>query len=191
MGRQHGESIAVLKGHENWLSYAEFSPDNRYIVTSSNDGTARLWDAATGQSLAILEGHQKSVSKAIFSPDGKYIATISGDHTARLWRIFPEFEGLRAQAIKHLGQRRLSCEQREEFFPDKVVRCEAATNPWKIESEYRMIKSFKHKGLERFYQTGNTSGIQAAHRNRLRLILSNLDQGGIPIGHGVARASIA
>ena len=39
-----------------------------------------------------------------------------------------------------------------------------------------MIKSFKHKGLERFYKTGNTSGIQAKHKNRLRLILSNLDQ---------------
>lgn len=38
-----------------------------------------------------------------------------------------------------------------------------------------MIKSFKHKGLERFYKTGNTSGIQTQHKNRLRLILSNLD----------------
>lgn len=38
-----------------------------------------------------------------------------------------------------------------------------------------MILSFKHKGLERFYKTGSTSGIQANHKNRLRLILSNLD----------------
>lgn len=39
-----------------------------------------------------------------------------------------------------------------------------------------MIKSFKHKGLEKFYRTGSTSGIQATHAKRLRLILSNLDQ---------------
>ena len=38
-----------------------------------------------------------------------------------------------------------------------------------------MIKSFKHKGLERFYLRGSTAGIQAAHAKRLRLILSNLD----------------
>ncbi len=31
-----------------------------------------------------------------------------------------------------------------------------------------MIKSFKHKGLERFFITGNRSGIQAAHANRIR-----------------------
>jgi len=39
-----------------------------------------------------------------------------------------------------------------------------------------MIKNFIHKGLERFYRTGNKSGIQAKHSKRLRLILSNLDQ---------------
>ncbi|MFC0180148.1 MULTISPECIES: type II toxin-antitoxin system RelE/ParE family toxin [Thorsellia] len=39
-----------------------------------------------------------------------------------------------------------------------------------------MIKNFKHKGLEKFYLTGSTVGIQAIHAKRLRLILSNLDQ---------------
>jgi len=39
-----------------------------------------------------------------------------------------------------------------------------------------MIKSFAHKGIERFYRTGNKSGIITQHAKRLRLILSNLDQ---------------
>jgi len=39
-----------------------------------------------------------------------------------------------------------------------------------------MIKSFIHKSLERFYNSGNISGIQAKHVKRLRLILSNLEQ---------------
>ena len=39
-----------------------------------------------------------------------------------------------------------------------------------------MIISFRHKGLEKFYISGKTSGIQAKHAKRLRLILSNLDQ---------------
>ena len=39
-----------------------------------------------------------------------------------------------------------------------------------------MIINFIHKGLERFYSSGKTSGIQAKHAKRLRLILSNLDQ---------------
>jgi toxin HigB-1 len=39
-----------------------------------------------------------------------------------------------------------------------------------------MIRRFTHKGLERFYRTGSKAGIQAKHADRLRLILSNLDQ---------------
>mgnify|MGYP001015872005 FL=1 len=43
-----------------------------------------------------------------------------------------------------------------------------------------MIKSFKHKGLERFYRSGSTAGVQSIHVKRLRLILSNLDQAESP-----------
>lgn len=38
-----------------------------------------------------------------------------------------------------------------------------------------MIKSFRHKGLRQFYETGGVKGIQVAHRKRLRLQLAALD----------------
>ncbi|PLY14916.1 MAG: peptidase [Sedimenticola sp.] len=38
-----------------------------------------------------------------------------------------------------------------------------------------MILSFKHKGLEKFFKTGKTSGIQVKHSNRLKLILGRLN----------------
>lgn len=38
-----------------------------------------------------------------------------------------------------------------------------------------MIKTFKHKGLERFFNSGSKSGIQAHHEKRLRLILGRLN----------------
>ena len=38
-----------------------------------------------------------------------------------------------------------------------------------------MIKSFKHKGLELFFKTGNTSKIQIKHKQKLRHILFMLD----------------
>ena len=39
-----------------------------------------------------------------------------------------------------------------------------------------MIKSFRHKGLQRFFETGSKAGIQTAHAARLRLQLAALDQ---------------
>ncbi|MFZ7186487.1 type II toxin-antitoxin system RelE/ParE family toxin [Avibacterium avium] len=38
-----------------------------------------------------------------------------------------------------------------------------------------MVLSFKHKGLELFFKTGKTAGIQAKHANKLRLQLTALD----------------
>lgn len=38
-----------------------------------------------------------------------------------------------------------------------------------------MIKTFKHKGLRLFFESGRTSGIQAAHIKKIRLILARLN----------------
>jgi proteic killer suppression protein len=39
-----------------------------------------------------------------------------------------------------------------------------------------MIKSFAHKGLEKFFTTGSQAGIQPIHATRLRLILALLNE---------------
>jgi WD40 repeat protein/serine/threonine protein kinase len=64
---------------------AQFSPDGKRIVTASNDGTARVWDAQSGQLLTEPLKHTSIVCTAQFSPDGKRIVTASNDGTARLW----------------------------------------------------------------------------------------------------------
>ena len=38
-----------------------------------------------------------------------------------------------------------------------------------------MIRTFRHKGLERLFKTGSKAGIQPAHATRLRLQLAKLD----------------
>jgi toxin HigB-1 len=39
-----------------------------------------------------------------------------------------------------------------------------------------MIRSFRHKGIEAFFLTGKTSGIQVKHGKRLRLQLAQLNR---------------
>lgn len=43
-----------------------------------------------------------------------------------------------------------------------------------------MIKSFRHKGLEKFFETGSKAGIQPAHAERLGRILDRLDASTTP-----------
>jgi len=74
-----------LEGHTGDINSIAFSPDGRFVVTASADGTARVWEAATGKSVGELRGHTNSVNSASFSPDGKFIVTASDDATVRLW----------------------------------------------------------------------------------------------------------
>jgi WD40 repeat protein len=56
-------------------------------MTASKDGTARVWNAATGQVIAKLEGHSAVVFSAAFSPDGQRIVTAGGDGVALIFKI--------------------------------------------------------------------------------------------------------
>ena len=48
-----------------------------------------------------------------------------------------------------------------------------------------MIRSFKHEGLARFFETGSKAGIQAQHAERLRLILAQLNAAAAPDDMGL------
>ena len=63
---------------------AQFSPDGSYIVTASNDTSAKVWEVRTGKEiLTLLCGYE--VYSAQYSPDGSYIVTISNGGGTKIW----------------------------------------------------------------------------------------------------------
>ena len=99
---QIGNKVAELKGHTEIINRAAFSPDGRYAITASSDGTARIWDLNQGGKQVALLKHELKVQNympdkqnappsvwvksAVFNPkDVRYILTASWDGTARLW----------------------------------------------------------------------------------------------------------
>ena len=70
----HPRLKAVLS-HPSPVEDAAFSPDGKTVVTGGDDGTARLWDAATGRAIGLILQHPREVTSVAFSPDGKTILT--------------------------------------------------------------------------------------------------------------------
>jgi WD40 repeat protein/serine/threonine protein kinase/tetratricopeptide (TPR) repeat protein len=74
---------AVLR-HSKPVVAAAFSPDGRTVLTRSKDGTARLWDVATGRPIGEPLLTPGPIWAVAFSPDGKKVVT-GGKEGARLW----------------------------------------------------------------------------------------------------------
>jgi len=105
--------------HHDGLVYAlAFGPEGTRLATASYDGSARLWDTATGQELAILR-HDGYVNAVAFSPDGARLATASNDTTARLWRI--RLEDLLAMACERVT-RNLSQAEWQQYLGEREYR---------------------------------------------------------------------
>ena len=71
--------------HGDRLDQAVFSPDHRWIATAGRDGTARVWNRATGDLVTTLRGHQGAVRSIAFDPGSSRLVTASDDRTAAVW----------------------------------------------------------------------------------------------------------
>lgn len=83
----------VFQGHTGPIQAVQLSADRKRVITSSTDGTLRLWDTRSGACLAISETVDTTVQprwtllhELVFHPDGKTIrsADMEGFKT---WRV--------------------------------------------------------------------------------------------------------
>lgn len=77
----------VFNGHEWAVLSAEFSDDGKFVITASEDNTARIWDAASGKELSVLAGHTARVTSVAFAPGDNptRAVTASQDGAVKLW----------------------------------------------------------------------------------------------------------
>jgi WD40 repeat protein/serine/threonine protein kinase len=107
-----------ITGHDGGLWGASFSPDGRLIATASIDGTARIWEAASGRLLLTFKGHaiklpwllrlvlpapRVPVMCVAFSPDGRFAASGSLAPNFTGWKNLKDLRNPRkARGVVHI-----------------------------------------------------------------------------------------
>ncbi|MCI0458831.1 MAG: WD40 repeat domain-containing protein [Gemmataceae bacterium] len=94
-----GAELHRLRGHEcfaraggrDWaltcaMTALAFSPDGKTLVSTSHDGSVRLWDVSARKELHRLEAHVGQPAGVAFAPDGKLLACADGTRV-RLWEV--------------------------------------------------------------------------------------------------------
>jgi len=80
-----GEQLHRLWRHEGTVVHVSWSPDGSMLISSSEDGTARLWDAEAGHHMVAFEKHPRPVTASAFHPTSNTVATSCEDGAVRLW----------------------------------------------------------------------------------------------------------
>lgn len=100
---------AIYYTHSANVVSVAFTSDGGRLISASEDGTARIWDLATGETVAVLSGHGaavrnpvgditrtdvpevfffRGVTQAVPTADDRLVITASLDGTARVWPLF-------------------------------------------------------------------------------------------------------
>ncbi len=77
-------------GHEDRVTWLVASPDSRWIVTGSADGTVIVWDVESGKVIQEWLAHWGPINTLGFSPDSQQLVSAGGespDETLVVWDI--------------------------------------------------------------------------------------------------------
>ncbi len=79
--------LLTLSSQSGRVYSVAWSPDGDLLATSSDDSTARVWNARTGKLSLTLSSHSGPVYSVAWSPHGRRLAASSGNGTVQVYAM--------------------------------------------------------------------------------------------------------
>jgi WD40 repeat protein len=111
-----GALLFVLEGHEHQVWSLDVHDELNIAASGSRDGTARIWDLATGTATRVIDIKASDTQSGLFpesnvdvwsvrfSPDGSRLATTGEDGMVRVWDVATGQELIAVQSHTDSGQ---------------------------------------------------------------------------------------
>jgi WD40 repeat protein/serine/threonine protein kinase len=111
-----GQEIRELGGHLSLISGLSFSPNGRFLASSSFDEhvKVKIWDVASGSQLGALREPDTESNDVAFSPDGGHLATVDQGGSVRIWDV--------TSVIEQSSGESNSFDISETIFSEQVAR---------------------------------------------------------------------
>ena len=84
------EPVCVLRGHTDVVTSLAWSPEGRFLISGSEDCTARIWDTTTRDCVVTIND-VACVRAVAFHPHGHDCATLAEDGTLRIYELDSEW----------------------------------------------------------------------------------------------------
>lgn len=131
--------IRTFTGHEAIVNEVRYHPSGDFLVSTSWDGTIRVWNIATGREIRQFTGHASETFGIDFSADGHIMLTTSSDRTVRMW------DWDTGEEIQRFSQH-TDWIQEVVFNPDNTIAVSAgqdnAVRIWRINRDAASLVTF-------------------------------------------------
>ena len=108
-----GKCVSELDGHVSYVYACAFSPDSKYVVSTSHETIVKVWDWRAG--ICVASENLGQYHAVQFSPDGRHIVVAWWGGIVRIWD-FPPLQELIDQAHERFKNRQLTPEERRKYY---------------------------------------------------------------------------
>jgi WD40 repeat protein len=78
-----------MSGHKDEVTSLSITRDGRWLLSSGNDGTLRLWDLASGKTIRVMQRqYARPIKAAVITPDGSVAVSATGNERSfQVWDV--------------------------------------------------------------------------------------------------------